>query len=475
MKATDVLLSALLASSCATGGSTGFRPPSQQRTGDLPEDVRPGFGNPSSPALHVWWPLTPPEEEALRGLEAARRGDAHALLALAIAASGDRRDAAAYAAYQQRVDQFVAALRPTIAAAPDDWHRGYELHRAMHRTFFAGGTTELGGYVFEQARVTGIFSDGHYNCLSSTMLFLVLARSFDLPVRAAVVPTHAFVELGKPGGKVIEIETTSATGFDWVHDARFFHEQAASWSGQRGLRPTTLEEYRHRALLEPYRLIALAMLDGHSGAGPADRDRLDELAGVLDPDSPDAQRSRIDAYAAEANVLYERKAWRTTVKLFDAVRPAIAELAARSRDPKTLEMAWFSTWYDAHALMIEGRQDEAMALMAEGLAHLDARWDQAAALRNNYVGVLVRRLSELMARPDYPAAARTFEKYRDVCLSDATCAGDAGIVYANWAIDRQNAGDWQAARQILQECIKQLPGDGRCQDQLTDLESRHRF
>ena len=469
------MLSALLAGGCATGGGAGFRAPSQQRTGDVPEDVRPGFGNPARPASHVWWPLTPPEEAALSGLEAARRGDAHALLALAIAASGDRRDAASYAAYQQRVDQFVAAIRPTIAAAPDEWHRGYELHRAMHRTFFAGGTTELGGYVFEQARVTGIFADGHYNCLSSTMLFLVLARSFDLPVRAAVVPTHAFVELGKPGGKLIDIETTSATGFDWVHDARFFREQAAGWSGRRGLRPTTLEEYRHRAVLEPHRLMALAMLDAHSGAGAPDRDRLDELAGVVDPDAPDAQRARVDAYAAEANALYERKAWRTTTRLFDTVRPAIAEIAAKSRDGKTLEMAWFSTWYDAHALMIEGRQDEAMALMADGLAHLDARWDQAAALRNNYLGVLVSRLSELMARPDYPGAAQTFEKYRDVCLSDATCAGDAGIVYANWSIDRQNAGDWQAARQILQDCLKQLPGDGRCRDQLTELESRHSF
>jgi hypothetical protein len=26
-------------------------------------------------------------------------------------------------------------VRPTIAAAADDWHRGYELHRAMHKRF----------------------------------------------------------------------------------------------------------------------------------------------------------------------------------------------------------------------------------------------------------------------------------------------------------------------------------------------------
>lgn len=466
----------MLVAACASAGtSSESRLPSQQRgtdVPDLPSQLRPGFGN---PALHTWWPLTAPEEAALRGLEAARHGDARALLALAVTASGDRRDAASYAAFQRRVDQFVVQLRPTIAAARDEWHRGYELHRAMHREFFAGGAVELGGYVVDQARVTGIFTSGHYNCLSSTLLFLVLARSFDLPVRAAALPTHVFVELGRPGQKTIDIETTSATGFDWVHDGRFFREQAGRWSGQRGLRPPTLEEYQHRRILQPYQVMSLAMLDAHAGAGEQDRSRLDELANVVDPRSADAQRARIDAYGNEANVLFDHKAWRTMVKLFDIVGGAVAEIAATSKDPKTLEVAWFTTWYHAYALMREGRTEESLGLMAAGLAHLDPGWAQAAALRSNLIGLLVSRLAELIDRRDYPAAAQTFAKYREACLSEATCANDAGIVYTNWSIDRQNAGDWLAARQILQECANQVPGDTRCRNQLSELESRHRF
>lgn len=465
-------MAALIASACASTRSADLRLPSQQRTADVPDDLRPGFGD---ALFHTWWPLTAPEQAALRGLEDARRGDARALLALALLASGDRRDAASYATFQRRIDQFVAQVRPTIAAARDQWHRGYELHRAMHRLFFTGGTAELGGYAVDQARMTGIFTSGHYNCLSSTMLFLVLARSFDLPVHAAAVPTHVFVELGKPGEKVIEIETTSATGFDLVHDARFFREQAAGWSGQRGLRPTTLAEYQQRRMLRPYQLMALAMLDAHSGADERDRSRLDELANVVDPTSADAQRARIDAYGNEANALFDGRAWRTMVKLFDIVGPSVAQIAATSKDPKTLEVAWFTTWYDAHALMIEGRPDQSLALMASGLAHLDRAWSQAEALRNNFIGLLVSRLAELIDRHDYPAAAQTFTKHRAACLSEVTCANDAGIVYTNWSIDRQNAGDWLAARQILQECASQLPGDGRCRDQLTELDSRHAF
>ena len=45
------------------------------------------------------------------------------------------------------------------------------------------------------------------------MLFTVLARAFDMPVRAVVVPTHVFVEMGTPGGKVTEIEHDGRTLF----------------------------------------------------------------------------------------------------------------------------------------------------------------------------------------------------------------------------------------------------------------------
>jgi hypothetical protein len=45
-------------------------------------------------------------------------------------------------------------------------------------------------------------------------------------------------------------------------------------------------------------------------------------------------------------------------------------------------------------------------------------------------------------------------------------------VYGNWSIDHSNAGDWQAARQVLRDCVTELPNDARCR---ADLESRHRF
>ena len=113
--------------------------------------------------------------------------------------------------------------------------------------------------------------------------------------------------------------------------------------------------------------------------------------------------------------------------------------------------------------------------MAAGLAQLDKAWPDAAKLQDNYLGVLVDRLGELIVRKDYPTAVATFGKYGDLCRSNDTCTNNASIMFANWSIDHQNNGDWQSARQVLQDCVTQLPSDSRCRDALADLESRHRF
>ena len=461
----------MVASACATT-SPAWRPPSALDNHDDPAALRPGYGN---PGLHTWWPLTAPEVAAVNGAGAARQGDAHALLALAMLASGDARDAAPYASAQRRVDQFMSDVKPSIEAAPDEWHRGYELHRAMHRVFFRDDRGELGGYDFYQARVSAIFTGGHYNCLSSAMLFAVLARGFGLAARAVVVPTHVFIQIDVAGGKTIENETTSATGFDWVHDNRFYKEAAAQWSSNRGLRPVTLDEYRHRRILEPYQLMALAMRNAHAGESTLDRSRLDELAGVIDPDDAELQMVRMGTYINEANLLYDAKAWRTSVSLFDAIAPAVSEIGAKSKDSKTLELVSWAKWQYAHALMIVGRHDQAMALMSDGFDHLDASWPDAEKLKTNYLAVLTNRLGELLERKDYPGAVKVFKDHRDACRSFDVCAGNAGVVYGNWSIEYQNAGDWQSARRVLQECVAELPGESRCRTALTDLEGRHRF
>ena len=472
MKPSRRLVAAFLFTStvsCPT--NSAWATPDKRDTLDDPPAERPGSGN---AALHTWWPLTPPEADALEGVAAARRGDAHALLALGLVASGDHRDAASHADFTARVDRFVAEVRPKILAAADDWHRGYELNRAMHQQLFKGEGTELGGYELEQARLTDVFTTGHYNCLSSAVLYVVLARGFGLPVRAAFVPSHVFVEMGLPGGKVIEIETTSATGFDWIHDARFYEKESASWSGSRGRRPRTRGGYHPRHIIAPDQLMALAMRDARSGEDK-DRPRLAEVAALVDPEDVEGERERLRVTVNEAIELDKANAWRTMARFFDVVSPAIDEVGARTHDAKTAERASWASWYHANALLIVGRADEAMTRMKNGYAHVDPTWPDAETLRQNYVAVLDTRLGALVSAKDYGKAIALYAENREACRADQTCTSNMGVAYLNQAGDAQNAGDWPAARSALQACRAELPDDGRCKDGLADLESRHQF
>jgi hypothetical protein len=469
--ALALLCCAPVLGACASS-SGSWKAPTARDTKDEPATLRPGHGD---AGLQTWWPHTPPEAAALRGVAAARAGDAHALLALGLMASGDARDEATYAEARRRVDKFIADVRPSIQGAADDWHRGWELNRAMHRVFFGGERSELGSYVFEQAHLTKIFATGKYNCLSSAVLYVVLARAFGLPVRAVSVPTHVFVELGTPGGKIIEIETTSDKGFDWVHDARFYREDAATWSGNRGLRPVTFEEYQARRIIEPYQLMAMAMRDGRAGNGEADRQRLIEAAALVDAGDVELVRDRVQVYGNEAVALYEANAWRTMLAMFSSVGPALKQIGATTHDAKTLERLSWANWSHAYALSVVGRTDEALALGAEGWARLDPAWPDAAKLRNNYMSLVNDRMIVLIDKKDYAGATKVYADHRDACASGATCAGNASVAYRNWSIEHESAGDWPSARKVLQDCTAALPADAECGKALAELESRHRF
>ena len=70
-----------------------------------------------------------------------------------------------------------------------------------------------------QTKISVMFADGSYNCVSSSVLYLALAKACGLDVRGQVTPNHAFCTLyvtdGSGGGKTkIDVETTNPYGFN---------------------------------------------------------------------------------------------------------------------------------------------------------------------------------------------------------------------------------------------------------------------
>jgi hypothetical protein len=137
--------------------------------------------------------------------------------------------------------------------------------------------------------------------------------------------------------------------------------------------------------------------------------------------------------------------------------PASSEIGCKSKNGRTLELVSWAKWNQANALMIVGRKGEAMPLLADGIEHVDPSWKDAALLRNNHAALLNNVLCELIANKDYAGATRTYAEHRDACRSNQVCASTVAVIYGNWSVDYANAGDWPAARRVLQGCVSELP------------------
>lgn len=460
--ATTTFTLALMLAACGGASVRHWTPASERDSHDDPATLRPGYGSGEFP---TWWPLTESSADFYSRIKKAKAGDAQALLDLAILASGDHRDADGRRAIQRRVDQFITKLRPDVSAAANDLERGYLLYRSMHEVFFNGEKGELGSYKLEQSRVTAIFDTGRYNCISSAMLFVVLTRAFSLPVRGVLVPTHAFVEFGARGRKVVDVETTSIDGFAVLHDEHFYKEAAVHWTSSRGLRPITIDDYRQRKIVEPHRLMAMGMINQaiQPETTGEDRGRLVEMAALVDPESTEVQRARMQSYALEARALYERKAQRTLAKMFDAMEPELEKVMLKfAADSETMRTARWVESVFADALQVVGRSREAAALVDDALPSVDMKWEDSKALRQNFLNILSDQMLTLMTKKNYVGAVKAVSKHIDTCRSESVCAHNLAVVYSNWANDDLYAGNRQGARKALQECVTQLPDDAQC-------------
>jgi hypothetical protein len=115
------------------------------------------------------------------------------------------------ALYHARIDPIVAAVRdqpPAIAAQL--------LLKHLHQSY--GGTEAvLKAYKIDASSISDPLTDGSYNCVAATTLFLLAARDAGLDVTAEMYDSHARAVLAQ-GGRQIKIEPTMAyQSFDIDH------------------------------------------------------------------------------------------------------------------------------------------------------------------------------------------------------------------------------------------------------------------
>jgi hypothetical protein len=410
--------------------------------------------------LPVWSPLTAPEIRALQGRDRAAAGDNRALLQLAIFASGDRRSDSDYASINARFDAFVAQERPLLAARPDPDRKAERLLRDMHSAFFKHGVAATGpqpGYDYDQSALTGIFAGGRFNCVSSAILYILLAREFGYAAQGAVMPHHAYAHLIFPDGRSAEVETTMPDGYEKAHAGSEAPKRPSSWYATRGLDPKMALDYAQRRLVDPIELLGFNMRNQHLFALQArDRSRVLECGAWVVPGDKQAQIDRIAVWETEFQYLSGHGEWKQAHRLFGVIAPLLPEVHLRlaaAADPAPNDHPAWLAYSRARSALEVGSNDEALANCDTTLAWIPPGGDAKGDIRGNVMALLMRVSQKYVESGRGAEAERLLLEYPGFAKDSSEYRANLSWVYANWSQEAWKKSDWTAAIDRIEKAL----------------------
>jgi tetratricopeptide (TPR) repeat protein len=150
-------------------------------------------------------------------------------------------------AYEGTIRAAVMELRGS-AMPEQPKEQGEYLLSFMHGKF-------LKSYSAYQTRIDTILENGRYNCVSSAVLYMILAVSLDMRVDGVMTKDHAFISL-KIGTESIDVETTNRYGFDPGSRKDFLDA-----FGNTGFAYVPAKNYRDRTVISPVELVSLIFIN----------------------------------------------------------------------------------------------------------------------------------------------------------------------------------------------------------------------
>jgi tetratricopeptide (TPR) repeat protein len=279
-----------------------------------------------------------------------------------------------------------------------DYELGEAVLALVHERFFTR-------YVEAESRLDAAVLDGRYNCVSSSALYLILARAARLDVGGVITKDHSFCVIQTPD-RAIDVETTNPFGFD-PGSKKEFQDSFGRVTGYSYVPPS---DYRSREKVDGRHLMALILWNRATllerGGQWAQAVGLAVDAYAYSPD-PGSRRQLEDRLYNNAGALLNEKRWREALSFL--------ERAIRLYGPSA---------------RLEGLAGQArLAILADELELMDPR-SGLAAISEAWEQGLVDR------------------KHRDELLAYA---------YGRLAEDERAVGGWFAAWDILKQGTASAP------------------
>ena len=479
-----------------------------------PRQTRPQQTDPQQP-LPIWAPLTDFEYAIVE--QAKTSDDEEVWLQISFIMGGRTRTAEDARTPLARYRRFLTEMEPQVEVLRDEdpLQMGDVLYQSFHEQFLGHGQGRhsLENYEIDQHQSDVLLQTGRYNCASSAIVYGLIARHFGFGVEGVVMPSHLFLRLSWPGLDPIDVETTSPDGYGVAHDQGYYATLDKSWAIKRGLPVLTHNDYLEREIIPLSQAILLLSATPTDVAGD-DRLRLFEIAGYLSPD-PLLQYNRLTAWNHYCWGYYEDGEFAQAVRMFAVLGHEIeAVRAAYHRDP---EIAQRLAWLYMGWAMVTVRHDgslQALDYTDESMSLIPQDHEEREKLELNAFGVHVDLIEDALERGDFEQAMALFERtaerfprYERVpelreyvyatigstyferrqwqeaievlrhCREpverngEAVCRVYMEAAYVNWAVDLANSGNAQAALEVLEACLNELPDAPSCAEAYRKIRS----
>jgi tetratricopeptide (TPR) repeat protein len=356
-------------------------------------------------------------------------------------------------------DARAEATRRAVQAAMEEAARlargektAYELGEAIlalaHERFFRQ-------YVEAESRLDAAVLDGRYNCVSSSAVYLILARSAGLEAGGVITKDHSFCVI-QAGDRSIDVETTNPFGFD-PGSKKEFHDSFGRVTGYSYVPPS---DYRRRENVDGRHLMALILWNK---ATLLERQGQWAQAVALAVDayaySPGegSLRQLEDRLYNNAGALLNEKRWHEALPFLEeamslyGAAPRLDGLARQAR------------------LAILADELELMSPVA-GIAAISAAWDQNLIDRKHRDDLLAYSYGRLAEDErilgGWLAAWGVLQKGLAAAPQSSQLARMAETARKNWTYEIHNrfaelynAKNFQEALAVMEEALTVLPGE----------------
>ncbi len=443
-----LLLAVLLCLHCSTTQPVG----TLIESNEIFNEPRTNFGRNS---LGIWSPLTPFEVKVL-----TRDHDRYdEFLALALIGSGDSRTEEEFLVVKKRVWDFIVAVTPKIKKVKEFWRKGSILYHEVQKAFYPSVLGSKPMYSFNQTKLSTLVRKGEYNCISSAILFGIIAHHFGLNPQGVSVPSHAFLQISDPKtGTIIEVETTNAHGYNQVHDEAYYTSQESNWYSSRDLPPITYEDYLKRDIVSLKGLIIQNMSNQHARTRTMsllDRMRLIEVKTHLDSKDIDHINTLIFMYQEETHRLITSDS-ATYLRFINTIRPTMTALADMPDCP--------SYFYDTYRWIVieearwfigNNQHEYALDGLAEYIQHIPQADSNHAKMTRFKANYYYDALDSLTQQDRFTEALDFQNKYAHVCEEVEWCAKQMGWVYNTWIVQLWKKEEWKQVIDLYSDFEKQ--------------------